>query len=53
VDETGMIRNQMETHNRSEIVAVLGTPCAIPSRNSNSAEMVKTFLKLLRVYSIK
>jgi hypothetical protein len=30
VDESGMIRTQMETLNRSEIVAVYGTPCVIP-----------------------
>jgi hypothetical protein len=30
VDELGMIRTQMGKHNRSEMVAVLGTPCAIP-----------------------
>jgi len=38
VDESGMIRTQMGTHNISEMVAVLGTPCAIPSRNSNSKD---------------
>jgi hypothetical protein len=36
MDELGMIRTQMGTHNKSEIVAVLGTPCAIPPRNVNS-----------------
>jgi hypothetical protein len=36
VDESRMIRTQMETHNRSEKVAVFGTPYAIPPRNSNS-----------------
>jgi hypothetical protein len=30
VDESGMIGTQMGTHNRSEMVVVLGTPCAIP-----------------------
>jgi hypothetical protein len=36
VDESGMIRTQ-EKHNRSVMVAVYGTPCAIPPRiNSNS-----------------
>jgi hypothetical protein len=30
VDGSGIIRTQMGTHNRSEVVAVLGTPCAIP-----------------------
>jgi hypothetical protein len=39
VDESGMIRTQMGTHNRSQIVAVLGTPCAIPRHNSNSTEV--------------
>jgi hypothetical protein len=36
VDESGMIRNQMVTHNRSEVVAVLGTPCEMPPRKSKS-----------------
>jgi hypothetical protein len=35
VDESGMIRTQMGTHNRSAIVAVLGTPCAIPPPTVN------------------
>jgi hypothetical protein len=35
VDESGMIRTQLETHSRSEMVTVLGTPCMIPPRNSN------------------
>jgi hypothetical protein len=30
-----MIRTQMRAHNRSEMVAVLETPYAIPSHNSN------------------
>jgi hypothetical protein len=36
-----MIGTQIGTHNRSEMVAVLGTPCAIPSHysNSNSTQM--------------
>jgi hypothetical protein len=33
VYESGMIRTQMEMHSRSEIVAVYGMPCAIPTRN--------------------
>jgi hypothetical protein len=36
VDESGMIRTQMGTHNRLEMVAITGTPWAIPPRNSNS-----------------
>jgi hypothetical protein len=35
VGESGMIKTQMWKHNRSVIVAVYGTPCAIPSRKSN------------------
>jgi hypothetical protein len=31
-----MIRTEKVTHSRSEMVAVYGTPCAIPPRNSNS-----------------
>jgi hypothetical protein len=34
VDESGMIRTQMRKHNRPLTVAVYGTPCAIPPRNS-------------------
>jgi hypothetical protein len=29
VGESGMIRTQVGSHNRSEFVAVCGTPCAI------------------------
>jgi hypothetical protein len=35
VDESGMIRTQMRSHNISEIFAVLGTPCVVSSSNSN------------------
>jgi hypothetical protein len=35
MDESGIIRTLMGKHNISEIVAVYGTPGAIPSRNSN------------------
>jgi hypothetical protein len=35
VDESGMNITQMGKHNRSEIVAVYGTPWAIQPRNSN------------------
>jgi hypothetical protein len=34
VDESGMIKTQIGTHNTSEMVALLGTPCAIPPHNS-------------------
>jgi hypothetical protein len=34
-----MIRTQTAVHNKSQMVAVLGTPCAIPPRNSNSNYM--------------
>jgi hypothetical protein len=34
VDESGMIGTQARMHNRSAMVAVHGTPCAIPPRNS-------------------
>jgi hypothetical protein len=33
-DESGMIITLMGMHNRSVMVAMLGTPCAIPPRNS-------------------
>jgi hypothetical protein len=36
VHASGMIRTQMWTHNRSEMIAVLGTPFEIPPRNNNS-----------------
>jgi hypothetical protein len=36
VDESRMIRTQKGMNNRSEIIAIYGTPCAIPPRNSNS-----------------
>jgi hypothetical protein len=35
MDESGMIRNQMGMHNRSEKLAVLGTLCMILPLNSN------------------
>jgi hypothetical protein len=36
VDESGMIRTQMGTHSISVMIIVLGTPCAISLRNSDS-----------------
>jgi hypothetical protein len=36
VDESGVIRTQMGTHSKSEMVAVYVTAFAIPLRNSNS-----------------
>jgi hypothetical protein len=36
VDESGMVRIQMGTHSRLEMVTVHGTPCVIPCYNSNS-----------------
>jgi hypothetical protein len=36
VAKSEMIRTKMGTHNTSEMVAVLETPCAIPPHNSNS-----------------
>jgi hypothetical protein len=35
VGESGMIRSHMGKNNRSVMVAVCGTPCAIPSRNNS------------------
>jgi hypothetical protein len=32
-----MIRTHMWTHSRSKIIAVRGTPCAIPPRNGNTS----------------
>jgi hypothetical protein len=37
VAEPGTIRTQTGTHNTSEMVAVLGTPCAIQPRNGNTS----------------
>jgi hypothetical protein len=31
-----IIRTQVGKHNRSDMIAVYGTPCALPSRNNNS-----------------
>jgi hypothetical protein len=42
-----MITTQMRTHNRSEMVAVCGTPCGIPYSNSNMG--VRINQKLLAV----
>jgi hypothetical protein len=36
VDESGMIKNQMGMHNRSEMFAVPGTPCVILPHTSMS-----------------
>jgi hypothetical protein len=36
MDESGLIKTQMGTQNRPEMVAVLGTPREIPPRNSSS-----------------
>jgi hypothetical protein len=36
VNESGMIITQMGSHNRSEVVAVHGTPCSTPPLNGNS-----------------
>jgi hypothetical protein len=41
VDESWMIRAQMGKHNRSVIVAVYRTPCAIPPRNNKQNIMTK------------
>jgi hypothetical protein len=35
VDESGMIGNQMGKHTRTDMVAVYGTPYAIPHRKSD------------------
>jgi hypothetical protein len=46
VDERGMIRTQMGKHCRSIIVAVYGTPCAIPPRkqqNNGTPRVVVTW----------
>jgi hypothetical protein len=37
-DESGIVRTQMGKHNRPDMVAVYGTPCAIPPRNCNSGD---------------
>jgi hypothetical protein len=55
-----MNRTQMGMHNRSGMVTVYGTPCAIPSRNSNQL-LIYSFIygsfnnavSKSRLYSIK
>jgi hypothetical protein len=39
-------RMQMGTHNRSEMVAVLGMSCAIPPQSSNSKSLRLKFKKI-------
>jgi hypothetical protein len=43
VHESGMIRIQMGTHDTSQMVAVLGMPCAIPHHNRNSNSRSKYY----------
>jgi hypothetical protein len=45
MNESGMIITQMGVHDRSEMVAVPGTPCELPLFNSNSN--IKAFTVLL------
>jgi hypothetical protein len=45
-----MIRTQMGTHNRSEVVAVHGNPCAIPPCNSNSNSNNRVLLDTLTIF---
>jgi hypothetical protein len=40
VNESGMIRTQMLTISGAVMVAVYGTPCAIPHHNNNSNSKV-------------
>jgi hypothetical protein len=35
VDDSGIMRTQMMTHGRLEMVPVYGTPCAVPAQNIN------------------
>jgi hypothetical protein len=46
VGESGMIRTQMGKHSSSAMVAVYGTPCAIPPRNSDINSKVVHVLKI-------
>jgi hypothetical protein len=46
VRESGMISTQTRKHNRTEMVAVYGTPCATPPRNSNIHNDMRTTRKL-------
>jgi hypothetical protein len=39
-----IIRTQMRAYNRSEMFAVLETPCAIPSHNSNKYHTISELL---------
>jgi hypothetical protein len=40
-DESGVIITQMWNHNTSVMVAMLGTPCALPLRNSSVVLMLR------------
>jgi hypothetical protein len=51
VDESGIINAPIGTHNTSEMVAVLGTPCAIPLRNSNYIISFEFILRKARMKS--
>jgi hypothetical protein len=46
-----MVRTQMGSHNRSVMVVVYGTPCAIPPRNSNCSSFKISVLSLTRYFS--
>jgi hypothetical protein len=46
-----MINAPIGTHNTSEMVAVLGTPCAIPLRNSNYIISFEFILRKSRMKS--
>jgi hypothetical protein len=49
VDESGMIRTKMGMHNRLQMVAVLKTPCKIPSINSKSEQSALLFVPVAGV----
>jgi hypothetical protein len=56
VDETGTIRPQREKHNRSVMVAVYGTPWAIPRKQcitDTHGKSNNTFAGFISVFVVK
>jgi hypothetical protein len=50
MNESGMIETQIETHYRWEMVAMRGTLCTIPPRNSNQYPITVTVIILKQFY---
>jgi hypothetical protein len=45
VNESGMIEIHMGMHNTSDMVAVLGTPCVMPTRKLQKKQLLSYSLK--------